>query len=188
MNDLTATEKLSVSNNTNANEHDYHLGVPTLNDGTVYPIRTGSTKQGHSFCGVCCDMRRCVIIINCVYVIISLLDLSAEKFAMYPFGWFDVMIYFKIVLCAVGIVGAVQFNIYLVAIPAVMYLLEAIFAAIVIITDNSYGVYSLLLFGYYSLPVCCILLYPHILFIIEKCRGIMTKENYHNEEQSCCCV
>ena len=30
--------------------------------------------------------------------------------------------------------------------------------------------------------------YVHISFVREVRRGIMTRENYHNEEQSCCCV
>ena len=30
--------------------------------------------------------------------------------------------------------------------------------------------------------------YPHVYLIMEMRNGIMTKETYHNEQHSCCCV
>jgi hypothetical protein len=39
-----------------------------------------------------------------------------------------------------------------------------------------------------SVIYTAILIYPHIGFILEVKKGIMTKETYAREEFSCCCV
>ncbi len=39
-----------------------------------------------------------------------------------------------------------------------------------------------------GLIITALFMYPHIGFIIEVRRGIMTRETYSREEHSCCCV
>ena len=49
----------------------------------VYPSILGP-KQGHSFCGVCCDMRRATIIVNMIVIICGIIDIIST-YGMYAF-------------------------------------------------------------------------------------------------------
>ena len=80
----------------------------------------------------------------------------------------------RMVANAVGIYGAWKFNIYFVGASLAAYILECLFALI------GLNLGGLLYAGFFA--------YPHVVFIREVRAGIMTKANYPNEEQSCCCV
>mgnify|MGYP000570490204 CR=1 FL=1 len=73
-----------------------------------------------------------------------------------------------------GIYGAWTFNINFVGASLAAYCLEVLFAMI------SLNFTGFLYAGFFA--------YPHVFFIKEVKAGIMTKENYPIEEQSCCCV
>lgn len=73
-----------------------------------------------------------------------------------------------------GVYGAYSFNMYLVGISLAGYCLETVFA---LISFNLGGLFMAIFFAY-----------PHVFLIKEIRAGIMTKENYPVEEQSCCCV
>lgn len=80
----------------------------------------------------------------------------------------------RLICNACGVYGAWKFNIYLVGLSLASYVLEAIFA--------------MMAFSLAGLLMACFFAYPHVFFIKEVRAGIMSKENYPNEEQSCCCV
>jgi hypothetical protein len=185
-----------------------------LDDGAVLPVEgvdlmqqegsklvTRHNKQGHTCCGgccpgcgnrCCCDMRRAVIIVNIINIVIIVLGMMT-KFSGYnitydddqvaaemeayrnePLGLFIAFGTLHILLSAAGIVGALRYNVYLVAIAAAAYCFACVMALVAL---NPYG---LLYPGFFA--------YPHFFFIKEVREGTMSKENYHNEELSCCCA
>jgi hypothetical protein len=155
-------------------------------------------KRGHKFCGGCCDVRRAVIVVNMVvgglllWGIISTLALKANVDAITATMDDDksiaafneirdapilpLVIAWSITLaaCALGIMGAIQYNVYLVGAAALKFCVDIAFA---IIHFNIFGV-----------ALSAFFLYPHVFFIKEVREGIMSKENYDNERHSCCCV
>ena len=170
--------------------NDYQLAAGNGGDGR---------KLGHSCCGGCCDMRRAVIIVNIINTVLLTLGLfgvvaarrasnnvdasqldddtlqdALEQFKELPLGGFIVIQTIKILLCLAGIVGAVKFNQVAVGLAMVGYLFDAMMALI------RFDLIGLVIAGFFT--------YPHVLFIKEVRDGLMTKENYPNEKQSCCCV
>jgi len=86
-----------------------------------------------------------------------------------------ILVSIKMFASVIGIIGAVKFSICLTVIAVLAYLLQITVALI----------------GFINVPVliyAAFFLYPHFVFIKEVKQGIMSKENYHNEEASCCCV
>lgn len=73
-----------------------------------------------------------------------------------------------------GIIGAWKYKIYMVGFTLMMYLLDAAMAILGL--NPSHAIISLLF------------AYPHFYLMREIQQGIMTEENYPNEEHSCCCV
>lgn len=154
-------------------------------------------KLGHNCCGRCCDMRRAVIVVNIVNLVLVAMGLfsvlaaraasanadqvdddelssALEEFRSLPLGAFLAIQITKIVLSVVGIVGAVKFHQIMVGLSMAAYAFDAVAALI------GLNVVGLLYAGFFA--------YPHGFFIKEVRDGIMTKENYPNEEFSCCCV
>mmetsp|Transcript_29081 Transcript_29081/g.61877 ORF Transcript_29081/g.61877 Transcript_29081/m.61877 type:complete len:184 (+) Transcript_29081:59-610(+) len=174
-------------------------GIPHTSLQVIASATPFSTKQGHSCCGGCCDTRRAVIILSIVSIIGKLIGLifvdSAGRFmngAANSFSFdddslnqakdqatnntssaFNVVMLLQsigILTAGVSIVGAFIFNKYLVSVNAA-YLILTMFQA---------GLFSVVANGLY--------LYPHVLLILYIHNGIMSKENYVYERQSCCCV
>ena len=146
-------------------------------------------KQGHSCCGGCCDMRRAVIVVNMISIamyIISIFaisvvnrvefddDVMEEPIVQVPVGWMIAIIFAKILCYAIGIWGAVSFSLWQVYVALGMYMIALIFNAIVL------NLIAVLVAGLFA--------YPHVYLVQEIKKGIMTKDNYYSEEQSCCCV
>lgn len=78
-------------------------------------------------------------------------------------------------LCtAVAILGALKYSVWMVAVGAFLFSFECVMA---LVRLNFLGVIMSALFAY-----------PHFILIQEIRKGIMTPENYANEEYSCCCV
>lgn len=178
-------------------ETEYVLAQPTTTGPgapVIVPGANVQTKQGHKCCGGCCDMRRAVIIVNIIslcFGLLGILSLTAvsqinvenydddevkEAFAqgVDNLGVAIAITVVRVVLNICGIYGAVAFNIIFVGLSLVAYVIDFVMALLVI------SIPGLLLAGGFA--------YPHIFFIKEVKAGIMSKENYINEEQSCCCV
>lgn len=160
----------------------------------------GTRPQGHLCCGCCCDMRRAVIIVNLISLglsvpyfraivigtLLSLLvrnrsdndtaaenmsydgDQTSEPSLMY-------ILFLPLLYAAgylLGLLGAVRFNVHMVAVAAVL---------LVTIVIHSLVHYNFVL---WILPA--LFLYPHVCFIHQFYQGTMTKENYPNEMKACC--
>lgn len=74
----------------------------------------------------------------------------------------------------IGIAGGYYYNIYMTGIAAAAYCFDVLLS---LIQFNLGGV----LYGAFFA-------YPHFFLIKEIRAGTMSKENYANEEMSCCCV
>lgn len=147
-------------------------------------------KQGHSCCGGCCDMRRAVIVVNIISIAVYVINIVAisvvngvefEDDAMeeaivqqFPVGWMIAIMFAKILCYAIGIWGAVSFSLWQVYVALGMYMIDTIVNVLVL------KFVSVLVAGFFA--------YPHVYLVQEIKNGIMTKENYYSEEQSCCCV
>jgi len=182
-------------------------------------------KQGGKCCGGCCDYRRAVIIlsiISLVFSIISLLGTFDPTFdeSEYPdltkivedhaLNILIVQIV-GIVMTVTGLVGAVIFNFYMVA----LYVLWSILALIVGIIlqkqtldemldwvekEDGGGsdpqlaslettLNTALISTYAGAAILTALwVYPSIFLAVEIKKGIMTKATYPREETSCCCL
>jgi hypothetical protein len=195
MNTATAPEKT-------LSETSYNLGVPvvggTETDGNHNSNFSRGPMQGHKCCGGCCDMRRAVIIVNAlnlVFVAVGLFRVLAMKknsanandmydvdddddevvatmmeFGNIPLAGFIVLTCARLLCSVIGIVGAVQYNIYMVGVGAAGYVIDAVMALVL---------FQLIGFFYYVFFA-----YPHLFFISEVRKGIMSKENYPNEDYS----
>jgi hypothetical protein len=182
-------------------ETEYQLGVPVedaVEDGlSKAPVHTGTTKQGHKCCGGCCDVRRAVIIINLVTIAMTILALMGSlslrqmdsgevypdddvnqaniaELTNAPLGVMIAHVVIKIILSTLGVLGAMKFNMYMVGLAAASYFFDMVLgfiglSVIVVVTQ-------------------ALFLYPHFFLIKEIREGIMSKENYPVEKQSCCCV
>jgi hypothetical protein len=147
-------------------------------------------KQGHSCCGGCCDMRRAVIVVNIISIAMYAINIFAISVvnrvnfdddvmedAMVEFpavGWMTAIMCAEILCYAIGIWGAVSFSLWQVYVALGMYMITIIFNLVVL------NFIALLLAGFFA--------YPHVYLVQEIQKGIMTKDNYYSEEQSCCCV
>lgn len=143
-------------------------------------------KQGHKCCGGCCDTRRAVIIVNTVNAIMismSIISIYLLKEVYnepnYYHGFGNAGIYrtisvLRIFICIIGIIGALYYKIHMIGFTVMMYLLDAIMNFIGF--NPMYSIVSLLF------------AYPHFFLMSEIKNDIMTPDNYHNEEHSCCCI
>jgi hypothetical protein len=155
-------------------------------------------KRGHKCCGGCCDVRRAVIVVNCVvgglvlWGVLAVLALKtgAEHIAMkmdddeaiaamnklQDAPIVPLLIRFSIALicCVFGVLGAIQYNVWMVYVAALKLCVDIVVG---LCTFNVAVVIAFSLF-----------LYPHVFFIKEVREGIMSKDNYENERQSCCCA
>ncbi|CAB9503645.1 expressed unknown protein [Seminavis robusta] len=146
-------------------------------------------KQGHSFLGCLCDMRRAVIMINILGVglgiagllTVILVDKYGDKEEQKVFlNGYDIwaLIAIQAAVCVghfSGLMGAVNFSICPVTITILM--------------EIAYAVLSGLDQNWIGLGVSIFFIYPHVFLCYELAKGIMTPENYFRQErQSCCCV
>eukprot|EP00542_Grammatophora_oceanica_P017314 CAMPEP_0194048406 /NCGR_PEP_ID=MMETSP0009_2-20130614/27196_1 /TAXON_ID=210454 /ORGANISM="Grammatophora oceanica, Strain CCMP 410" /LENGTH=172 /DNA_ID=CAMNT_0038694259 /DNA_START=51 /DNA_END=569 /DNA_ORIENTATION=- len=164
-------------------------------------VSPSAYKQGHKCCGGCCDVRRASIIVNIVNIIISLLFMlefifidkivakdeevindeeqlnnlhTAAAIIKKLEGLLVFFLMIKIACSAVGIHGAYTFSVPKVGVALGCYTVFLIFDVLTL----SFG--GILMDAFFA--------YPHIYLIMEMNEGIMSPENYINEEQSCCCV
>ncbi|CAB9497667.1 expressed unknown protein [Seminavis robusta] len=184
-------------------EQEYVLagGKDGATDSPNDPVVVPAKKQGHKCCGGCCDMRRATMIVNFVNMGLILLGLwyivayistssrggqpyqvdddevqevYAEADTFQGLGFVVAIMVIRFLCNGCGVYGAYIFHQHFVAVSLAGYILEILFALI------SFNVAGLLVGVFFA--------YPHVFLIQEIRAGIMTPENYPNEEQSCCCV
>jgi hypothetical protein len=156
-----------------------HAGQAVADDTIQEPVR-----QGHSFCGCMCNMRRAVIIVNIISLIcfsivfFTLIPLSNSQFQDQsddggaPFIAVSVLIF---IIHILGIGGAVRFSRWMVLVTGVWHGLGFLSSLFRINIGHA------VVLGLFA--------YPHFIFFREIQRGIMGMGTYYaNERQSCCCV
>jgi hypothetical protein len=160
--------------------------------GTLISVKN---KQGHSCCGGCCDVRRAVVVVDLVMIIILLLDifglatfshLSEEEeelldddelqtaLATTHSGMKIFSFVMEIILLSVAIWGAVTFSAPKVAAGLAVFGIGCVM--------------SMIEFNLPAVVTAGLFAYPHYFLYQEIVVGIMSEDNYYNEEQSCCCV
>jgi hypothetical protein len=159
-------------------------------------------------------MRRAVIIVNVFVVILLVISMIVVAVAVpatknsdnadpgYSDSEMKSAVVGVIVSSLIGILfsmfaifGAIRYNIWLVGANIACLIISFIFDILVnVATSNSNSDYnsdfnySVVFYVVFSLIIHALFIYPHVMFIREVRSGIMTKENYSEEEQSCCCV
>ena len=158
-------------------------------------------KQGHVCCRCCCDTRRAVLTVNVLQFLMclgaSVLLLVAQEWVAWtasriprlnddalqqdeqalqemPVGQLLALWISQMVLAVCGVWGALQFQPPWVRLSSLSYVIGLIVA---IRYGHGWGVSAVW-------NVLCF--YPHVVFLQEVKRHIMTPENYPNEVYSCC--
>jgi len=188
-------------------------------------------KQGGKCCGGCCDYRRAVIVLCIVALVFSAIGIIGPSlivaspniqsyYATYA-GLEDIIKdlaaevliveVINIVMTIIALVGAIRFNMWMVAIYvlwSIIYLIIAIFlrfkgsADIVDFLETQYGsnaakeiedvesYYNIqsIISSVFTAFFVLLWIYPSVFLTVEIKKGIMTKETYPREEMSCCCV
>jgi hypothetical protein len=158
-------------------------GEEAANAGTIVRM-----KQGHSCCGGCCDMRRAVIIVDMLMICFLILDIIGmtgmsnmdevedEQYEERETSYGGLIFIFLIeVVCfSIGVWGGVTLSWVHVAVALTLYVITIVL--------------NLIVFNAAAIFLACCFAYPHVFLIREIKKGIMTKDNYYNENQSCCCV
>lgn len=173
-------------------ESEYVLTQP------VDPATGLGIKQGHKCCSCCCDVRRATIIVNIIAAVLNAMSILAvlsakgvvanaqdadddeiqqavADFEAIPVGpWFYVVQVLRVGLALAGIFGALKYKVPLIGAAAAMYIGDIILSLV------NFEIAGVVLAGFF--------LYPHFFLIQEIRQGIMSQENYVNEQHSCCCV
>lgn len=160
-------------------------------------------KQGHSFCGFCCDMRRAVMIINVVSILNFLFqaamiigamryadDDEAEKLSVleHAFRGVIIMSSFGVFVSLYAIYGAYMFRVIPVGV-------QILYTAIYWLATNTmqqrssaqYAEYNHLWFNWViTFIMSLFFIYPHVMLLTELRAGIMTANTYPREKQCCC--
>jgi hypothetical protein len=156
-------------------------------------------KKGHTCCGCCCDVRRAVIVINLVagtywlmivqWIFANLARIHGDYSTTHGFniGAILFMNCLDLIPVAMGLFGAIYYNGWLIGVAALHYTLQCLYYCNVLL-DAAY-VMTIPIDMLPAMPVVMALFaYPHFVLISEISGGIMSRENYENEQRSCCCV
>jgi hypothetical protein len=211
---MTDTENASYTHG-NVAAHDVEKGTTaTQNNAGFASIDISGPKQGHVFCGCCCDVRRATIVMNIVSLVFTVLSLITVSGAIATLDnneellddvtvrdtyeaaqnalVISMIVYgMSIVFIVLAIYGASKFKPKLVW-PNVVYLVVSFIINVIVNLAASsnhlsynYGVVNILLGAIPTL----FFIYPQAYFIYEtQFTKTMTAETYPREEQSCCCV
>jgi hypothetical protein len=91
-----------------------------------------------------------------------------------PIATLVICFFITMICCIFGVLGAIQYNVWMVGTAALKLGID-----IVVVLCS---------FNFTKMVAFSLFLYPHVFFIKEVRQGIMSKENYANERQSCCCA
>jgi hypothetical protein len=195
---LTTGENTTVF----ASEESPAPGIVVV-QGNEYVQHEPPPRQGRLCCGCCCDTRRAVIVVNIVslsFAVLAILSLSLMTSDRYAAQFDDdevqtasneidgaavgitiqgpatIGIAVLGMICnTAGLFGAFKFNKIGIIVAAIWYSAEC--------------VRSLLFYDIAGAIMAGLFAYPHVVFYQEMKKGIMTPENYPNEDQCCvCCV
>jgi hypothetical protein len=179
------------------------------------PSQDKQEKQGRSCFGCLCDMRRAVVILSALSILLNSVAIVTNKFVLFDKAQEDIaaadddddmdnsskriddLFRIYVILSCVGMVG------YLGAIVGGIKFYQPFVKVNIVLALTVFIVQNVLFFNAasdveefdyvlvnMSGPLVGIImsLYVQISFVKEMHYGIMSPENYPNEEQSCCCV
>lgn len=172
-------------------------------------------KQGSKCCGCCCDQRRAVIVVNVISMLLGFVALisyaraNAEIEAAHDHDPSVILVATSanqsaakltaigVVISIGAIVGAMQFNIYLVGLKVlwtlINYLVTVVNFSFTLREIDEYEHGQILPVGQFVARfvvraiVATFYIYPHLVFIKEVSAGILSKETLPREDYSCCC-
>jgi len=166
-----------------------------LSSGLSAALPQISLGNGHRCFGYGLDMRRSVILVDMInigYVIAGIISLVVlHSLDSSEFDDDDVQVVasemddnmgllmafavLKVGLSVLGIYGAMQYNIYMVAVCLATYLFDFF--------------YSLSLMNMMPVIYSSLFAYPHVVYIYEVQLGIVTPDNYLSSGyEKCCCA
>ena len=178
------------------------------------PIRN-QEKKGAKCCGFCCDYRRAVIIVNFIGIIVDTLLMIAffgssfvsasqsEEFFFWSASVNGILTAITLLFNIVAIIGALQYNIYLIGTVIGWTLLHYVVHTIIEVVTSRQPYQEAIgdqhaWFGCFGSPTpiseiflgaiaMVLIIYPHVGFVHEVKSGILSRETYPREEFSCCC-
>jgi hypothetical protein len=191
------------NNNNNNNHQQYHAFLPpnhpttttttTSHHHQVRILRVTTERRGQSCCGFCCDMRRAVVLLNGFLIVLYSIGLSntlpwsssSSSSSSHDrhqndnddTGRFLLML-LKLLCFVLGLWGALSFSTWQLYFPMVVHLYTIVVSG---------GIFSD--WDWVPIGIGIVFLYPHVVLVQEIQNGILTKETYPFEAQSCCgCV
>mmetsp|Transcript_4571 Transcript_4571/g.6748 ORF Transcript_4571/g.6748 Transcript_4571/m.6748 type:complete len:224 (-) Transcript_4571:207-878(-) len=190
----------------------------TIPAGAPVPMME-QEKMGNKCCGCCCDFRRAVIICNIILLVFAVIGfifvisgrtVDTGSYSLDDDSAYDTYFAIEIVTLVVtilmnicAILGAIKYNVGMVLVPAIWYVVEYIISvanAFIYCSawedeiEEKHGNYvdaecnvppGIVITG---LAITIIWIYPHVGFVKEVKAGTMSEETYPREEFSCCCV
>jgi hypothetical protein len=151
-------------------------------------------------------MRRAVIIVNIIFLILSVISLIvylASPTALTSqidddnlisdveeaYVVDSIFVGISMVVSILVIWGAMQYKMWTIIVGVVWLVVQYIFSIVWILSAyNDYDVNVPIANFVISGIITGLFIYPHVGFIIEIKNGVMSKETYAREENSCCCV
>ena len=154
-------------------------------------------KQGHSFLGCMCDMRRAVIMIDVLCLIFAasglILIILTEKYGdkIDPKDMEYIHLHSTTVNFPFSVALSLQISAMLVYIFSIIGACN--FSICPVLTACAWIIAFIVMDGinktWVSFGLHIFFLYPHVVLCYELAKRIMTRDNYYqSERQSCCCV
>ena len=174
--------------------------APKVEEGIYYADTSASTvtesRQGHLYCGFMCDMRRAVMIVNLITIGMALSSITLVRVLSrddFVNNYDDDFTKFELQSLGNSKGKTIAYGVFTIACALVGATGAFIYDTNMVLVGAAYhSLNTILKFfpptGFWSIVVASLLAYPHFPFIVERRRGIMTRENYPNEMHSCCCV
>jgi len=163
-------------------------------------------RQSHLCCVFCCDLVRAVIIVDCIDIIVAIIIvvisltgheqvfLDAINFSVFSpipdtmdddqvvagiledrrvFAVVTVLTGLGVLFSALGILGACKLNRYLVLLAGIWFCVDVVRALVTLQWANAI--------------IAALFAYPHVALFWALKKGTITRANYAETEQHCCC-
>jgi hypothetical protein len=198
--EATVVPFVTVNNN---NDQQYHpllhpnhhpTTTTTTTSHLVRILRVTTERRGQSCCGFCCDMRRAVLILNGFLVILYSIGVwntvpswSSHRRDHHVENddddndndtWRFLKMLLKLICFVLGMWGALSFSTWQLYFPIMVHLHTIVVSCGIIFSD----------WDVMPIGIGISFLYPHVVLMQEIQNGILSKETYPFEAQSCCCV
>jgi len=200
-----------VTNHKNNNYYNKLTMSNTINNNNAVAVPTGGphdhvkkVKQGHSFLFCLCDMKITVLTLDIFAFLGATMALMGVIYMDRTMSQDDIEEAFQDNKSIVNQVfynkgsapsGSLDPLMVLVAVAMMVHLGGIVGASnfymcpivIEIMWISAYTVLMGLAHNWIALGSCVFFLYPRVVLCYELAKGIMTRDNYKNQERQCCC-